>query len=321
MAQWSNFAPFGEFTFSGEPSESEKIYDAQTRALGPAFAGPNDDAETYADSMCFGAARLQIQAAGAQDDPMQVSYLIDDLEHDWRAYHSPGATLSERRAELTYRMAASDGALDTAITAGLSALLGSLFIHQRPMNLIPLLEVTPSAEFPPHSPLRATPIKKITINTMILPGTRSVPYTRDLDDGNPILIGDELVIAPGLFGLDEIVTVIASNASSFSAVFTKPHDNGTRAITGPYCRWSSNQRHTMVVVDSSVLTNSELLTRVHEFMRRTMPAVSTWIVCAETSPGYVGPWIIGGALISQTPIGVSDSESAILTESPIIIPS
>jgi hypothetical protein len=316
MSQWSNFAPFGEFAFSGSQSESEKIYDAQMRALGPAFCGPNDEAETYADSMCLGAARLQLQAAGAQDDPTQVSYLIDELEHDWRVYHAPNATLSERRAELVYRMAASTGALDAALTAGLTALLGSLFVHQRPMNLDPLLEVVPSATFPPHSPNRLTPIKKVTITTSIAPGTVLVPYTSDLNDGNPLLAGEKLIIDPGLLGIEEIVVIQYADSAKFSAAFTEPHTSGTHATTGPFCRWWSNQRHTMVVVDSSVLTNSYLLTKVHQFMRRVMPAVSTWIVCAETSPGYVGPWVVGVSLIGQTPLGVSNGESAILTEVP-----
>lgn len=316
MSQWSNFAPFGEFAFSSETSESEKIYDAQIRALGPAFTGPNDEAETYADSMCFGAARLQLQAAGAQDDPTQVSYLIEELERDWRVYHAPDATLGERRAELAYRMAASSGAFDTAITAGLTALLGALFIHQRPMNLDPLLEVSSSSTFPTHSPPRNTPIKKITINDSISPGSALVPYTSELNDGNSLLIGEKLIVDPGLLGIEEIVIVEYADSVKFAATFTKPHTSGTHATTGPFCRWWSNQRHTMVVVDSSVLTNSNLLTKVHEFMRRTMPAVSTWVVCSETSPGYVGPWIVGSSLIGKTPLGVSDGESAILTEVP-----
>src|SRR5512137_2923242 len=100
MAQWSNFAPFGEFSFGGEDSESERIYNAQTTALGPAFVGSVGEAETYADAMCFGASRLQLQAAGAQDDPEQVNYLIDALEKDWRLRPWPNDTLTDRRAAL-----------------------------------------------------------------------------------------------------------------------------------------------------------------------------------------------------------------------------
>lgn len=316
MSQWSNFAPFGEFAFSGEPSESEKIYDAQLRSLGPAFAGPNDEAETYADSMCFGAARLQIQAAGAQDDPAQVNYLLDEIERDWRVYSPPGATLAERRAELAFRMAATSGATDAAVRAGLTALLGQLLINYRSMNSEMLDEVSLSSTTPEHSPSRATPIKKITLLNSILPGANIVSYTRELDDGNPILIGENLVVAPGLRGQEEIVLVTYVGSGTVGAYFQNPHGALTRAITGPFCGWSSNQRHSLIVVDSSVMTNSILLAKIHEFMRRTTTAVSTWLICPEASSGYVGPWVIGSALIGQTPIGVSDGETAILTEVP-----
>lgn len=316
MSQWSNFAPFGEFRFGGGPSASKKVYDAQMSALGPAFAGPNDEAETYADARCFGVARLQIQAAGAQDDPSQVSYLIDALEKDYRLYHSPDDTLSDRRAALTAAISGTSGSYESAIVAGLTALLGASFVHWRPMNNDPLLEVSLNTALPVHSPSRLTTIKKILITDRIFPGAKTVQYTRLLDDGNHILTGESLVVSAGNLGLEEVVTVTTGGASSFTATFTKPHSAGTRAITGPFCRWISNQRHSLVVVAPAVMTDSYLLNKINEFMRKTMTSVSTWLICTETAPGYVGPWVIGTAEIGRTPIGVSDGETAILTEVP-----
>lgn len=321
MSQWSNFAPFGEFAFSGEDSESEKIYNAQVAALGPAFAGTQAEAETYADSMCFGAARLQIQAAGAQDDPTQVNYLISELEKDWRIYPPPGATLGERRAELAFKQGFANGALETAIEAGLSALLGSLFVNWRPMDRATYNEVTLNTTYPVHSPLRRTVIKKITINDVIFPGIQTVSYTRLLDDGNPILTGETIVVEPGRNGLEDIVTVTAATATTLTADFDLPHDAGVPATTGPMIRWTSNQRHSMVIVHPDVLANNTLLTKVHEFMRRVMTAVSTWIVCPEMltadpvyswypmqegmPTGIVTSFRVGEGFIGQTPIGSS----------------
>jgi hypothetical protein len=303
MSQWSNFAPFGEFAFSGSDSESEKIYNAQTKALGPAFEGAVGEAETYADSMCFGAARLQLQAAGAQDDPTQVSYLIDALERDWRVFPSTGDTIGERRAALAFAMAASTGSFTTAVTAGLTALLGSLFVHFRAMDRDILDEVSLSSAYPPHSPLTNTAIKSIIITTAIMPGAMTVAYTRVLDDGNAILPGEKVVVNPGVNGLEDVVEVTASTPTTFTATFTLPQDANVPARTGPYTRWTSNQRHSLVVVDESVLTNNPLLVKTHEYMRRVMPSVSTWIVCAETIPGIVGPFTVGQGLIGQTPLG------------------
>lgn len=321
MSQWSNFAPFGEFAFNGEDSESEKIYNAQVAALGPAFAGAQAEAETYADSMCFGAARLQIQAAGAQDDPTQVSYLIDALEKDWRIYPPPGATLDERRAELAFKQGFANGALETAIEAGLSALLGSLFINWRPMDRATYDEVTLNTTYPIHSPLRRTVIKKITINDVIFPGIQTVSYTRLLDDGNPIITGETIVVEPGRNGLEDAVIVTAATATTLTADFDLPHDAGVAATTGPMIRWTSNQRHSMAIVHQDVLSNNTLLTKVHEFMRRVMPAVSTWVVCPEMlTADPIVPWYpiqenlptgivksfrVGEGRIGQSPIGAS----------------
>jgi hypothetical protein len=321
MSQWSSLAPFGEFTFNSAPTECEKLYLAQQNSMGPAFAGVAADAETYADAMCFSVARRQIQAAGAQDDPLQVNYLIDAIEKDWRVYPSPESTLDDRRAELAFVQGLANGALDSAITAGLSALLGPLFVNWRPMDRATYDEVSVSSTYPVHSPLRRTPIKKIRIDEVIIPGARTVAYTRLLDDGNPILPGEELVVEPGRNGLEDVVTIAASTPTTLTATFAYTHDAGTPATTGPMIRWTSNQRHSLVIVDTSVLTNSYLLNKIHEFMRRTMPAVSTWIVCAEmktvypAAPGHPFPggqptgivtsFRIGESPIGQAPIGAS----------------
>lgn len=58
----------------------------------------------------------------------------------------------------------------------------------------------------------------------------------------------------------------------------------------------------MVIVDDSVLANAYLVNRVHEFMRKTMPSTSTWIICKESSDGFVGPFTVGDT-VGQTPIG------------------
>ena len=315
MSQWSNFGAFGEFAFSGEDSESEKIYNALTSALGPALTGPVAEAETYADAMSFGAARLQLQAAGAQDDPTQVSYLIEALEKDWRLFAGPVMTLADRRAALVAAMAASYGATNLAVVAGLTTILGTRLIGYRPMSET-LGEISRNSVYPPHSPATNAPIRKIQFNTAISVGLQTVDYTRLIDDGNVIQTGDVLVVEPGRNGVEEYVTVLAASWLSFQAVFSRPHDIWTRATTGPFCRWTGNQRHSLIVVDSSVLTDSVALSKVHQFMRKTMPVVSTWAVCAETSPGYVGPFEVGAGLIGQTPIGVSSGETAILTEVP-----
>jgi hypothetical protein len=318
MSQFSSFAPFGQFEFSSEPKFlGERMYDAQIASLGPAFTGPNDEAETYADAMCYSVASEQITSAGAQDDPSQASYLIDSLMRDYGAPVMSSATLEYKRAILAFYMAASSGSFETAVIAGLTSILGSLLINWRPMNEdapVPQ-EVIPSATYPVYSPPVNSAIKVITINDRILPGVGVVSYTRVQDDGNQILVGEKILIEPGARGIEEVVVAYAVSPGTFTSVFVKTHDPDSRAITGPCCTWSSNARHSMVIVAPSVLTSAPLLNRVHEFMRKTMPVVSTWVVCKESSAGYVGPFKVGDT-VGQTPIGFSSGSTAILTTVP-----
>lgn len=311
--QLSIFAPTGGIVFSSAPSEGSKIYDAMQTALGPAFKVSVDEAETYADAMAFGAAKRQLIAAGQQDDPDNATYLLPALEKDYRLHPMSTDSEHDRRVALKAAMLARNGALETVITAGLNEILGDLFINWRPMQRLDLVEVTTNTTYPAFSPPRNIQYKLIRINDRIFPGSQTVTYTRTLDEGNPIAIGDKVMVDPGRNGIEELVVVTATPGPlSFTATFTKTHDPSAEATTMPVIRWTCNQRHSMVIVDVSVLTNPTLLGRVHEFMRKTMPGVSTWIVCNETSPGYVGPFNSGEGLIGQTPIG----NTALPTEYP-----
>jgi len=303
--QLSAFAPFGGIVFSSAPSEASQIYDAQQTALGPAFQGEVDSAETYADAMCFGVAKRQLIAAGQQDDPDNATYLLDPLEKDYRIFPLSTASEHDRRATLKAAILARNGSYASVVTAGLTNILGSLFIHWRPMNY-GASEVTSNTTYPAFSPPPTVPFKLIKTLDRIFPGLRMVGYVRVQDDGNPILIGEKIMIDAGANGIEEAVTVIGTYAYGglfwLFAMFVNTHEPNVYGCTSPFVRWNCNQRHSMVVVDTSVLSNPFLLNQVHEFMRKTMPVVSTWIVCNETSAGYVGPFNVGQGLIGQTPI-------------------
>jgi hypothetical protein len=255
--------------------------------------------------MCLGVAKRQIIAAGQQDDPDNVTYLLEPLEKDYRIFPLSAASIRDRRMALKAAILARNGSYESVITAGLTDILGSLFVHWRPMNYNHG-EVTSNTNYPAFSPPRNVPCKLIQTLDGIMPGTRSVGYIRIQDDGNPILTGEKVMVDAGVNGIEEVVRVTGTHQYGglywFTGVFRKTHDPGVYSATSPFIRWTSNQRHSMVVVASSVLTNPYLLNQVHEFMRKTMPVVSTWVVCAETSSGHVGPFKIGVSPIGQTPL-------------------
>lgn len=323
--QFSSFAPFGTFAFSSETPPAEKIFDATVEALGPAFQGPNDLAETYADSMCFGVAQAQIDAAGEQDNAETCSYLLPDLEKDWKVYPRAGASDAERRVALGVAMAAHQGASQDAVIAGLRLAIGDRLIHARTMsNDDRLGEVensptTPMPRFPASEPIR-----RVTFPEQIFPGTW--PYIAySLDFGaNPLKAGDVVLVDPGNFQRAEQVTIAAAYPSSvpgtsgiIGATFTQTHDEDTPGLTGPYSWWMSNRRHWMVIVAPGYQLDSETRTLINEFMRKTLPAVSTWDIYEESDPvAHEISTLVVGDGVGCAPLGIPTGPSDPLITDP-----
>ena len=284
--QFSAYAPFGVFRFSAKPSPCKQRHDELRTSLGPAFQGHVQDAINYGIAMAMGTAQLQLEAAASQRDPEQVTYLLDDLERDYQLKPLPTDSVNMRRSALAAIMAVGRGATRAQVEAGLTALLGSLFTGCRWIDL-----ETEAATFPVmrgyFSPA-STPIRHVRINERILPGSRTVSYSPILTDGIPLKVGDWLTIDPGQYGLEERVDIRAATATTFTASYANTHEVGARATTAPWPHWGSTKRHTVVVVDSSVLFIPRLRAQVEWFMRRTMTAVSTWTLCAGTveAPTY-----------------------------------
>lgn len=148
-----------------------------------------------------------------------------------------------------------------------------------------------------------TPIKHVTLSGPILPGTRTVAYTALLTDGNALMTGEWVTVEPGRIGLQERVQITASSATTITATFAYPHDSGVRATTAPWPTWRSTKRHSLVVVnDVSVFTNRTLQAAVHSFMRKVMPASSTWVL-VYSGPGHAGPFSVGSSAIGFSTIG------------------
>lgn len=307
----SAFEPFGFLEFSGQDPLAKRIYDTLRESLGSAFVGASQDAETFADAMCLAAAELQIECAAAQDDPSQVNYLIGEIERDYRIVQSRNSTLEERRAELLAAQLAALGSRFQVIQDGLFAIFGDQLFGWRFMNLDPEdpnSEVKLATNMPQFVPPTVN-IKVIKLTEPVMPGEQTVPYEWVCAFPGGIANRDKFYIEPVSFSAQELVEVTETKQIDgephITATFTKPHQSGTFATTAPQPFWASTRCHCVIVVSDAALGNSNLCAKAHAFLRKTLPATSTWAICQSAGLPYwasFGPFTVGVGRIGQTPI-------------------
>jgi hypothetical protein len=261
---------------------------------------------------------VQREGCAAQKYPAQVTAMIDELERDWKLFPNPNDSMNARREALIAAQAASEGALATSIRTGLSSILGDLFVDWRSMDLD--TEVTLSPSSPPTISPASTAMKFLRLTSLVWPGTAAeFSFTMWKGNENPLKTGDVLTLAPGLCGIQEVVTVTAvqyswTDAGTFWATCSHVHEIGERATTAPWPAWSSNKRSGLVMITDLALMTPTLMARVNAFMRRIMPAVSTWCVCEvdpadadgnATDHDVVLAFAVGTQPIGWSPIGHS----------------
>lgn len=121
--------------------------------------------------------------------------------------------------------------------------------------------------------------------------------------------GDVVCVDGGDWARAENVAVISSDGSgasrSFRAVFTKTHDVGTHATSGPLPLWMNTKRHVLVVVSADAAIDVAVRARVNDHLRRVLRAPTTWSIVRETAPGsgVVGPFTLGASPLGTVPIG------------------
>lgn len=294
---FDRFSPFGIWGFSSAESPCKLVFDTLTESNGDAVQGPVATAITYAMAMGLGVAGLQFQKANEQRNGDTCTDLLPDMERDYLLYPSATASMSERQVALSSAQSAIKGATPDAIDTALTAALGSYYISHDTVDT-PVFYKASYDISPPE-----TPVKLVQITEYILPGSQVVSYTRILDDGNALLVGDILTVSP--IGRHEVVTVTDVTTTTFTATFALTHESGDYATTQSIPVWNSTARHYVVFVKTAALSDNTALARANLAMRRIVPAVSTWAI---TDPDSVYPtvsraWTVGGGLIGLTPIG------------------
>lgn len=314
-SQFSCMAPSG-IRFTRGPSKAKLYYEQLREMWGSLFTDDPDAAiniETFAQAKCLAIASEQLRRAGNQANPRHVTELISKLEKDYRIVPRPGATIQERRSALISARAAKAGALLTAITTGLTAILGDLLIEVVPQpmgavgtggmfpdNVVPDWHSTvPNSGPGTFKPLGAT-FKTVRLTTHTLSGTAGYVFAAGEDV--PLAVGERLTLNPGMTGQTETVDVSTSTASTFTATFTKPHGAGSFATTAAIPIWETGRRFVYVVAAESVFNDAVLLKRVDEYMRKTLGHACGWATVRDTTAGHAGPFVIEESMIGQVPI-------------------
>lgn len=302
MPLFSAYTAFGLFEFSSDESPAESIHKALDTAMGggAAFdikAGSDVEADNYATAMAIAAARSSLRRAGLNMYGATATEKLPQLEAAYGVVPSRTATIAERRAVLAAKYLASRGSREEAIDNALRAALGTDFVF---LYVIPRASVTkwPSTygATPGLFSRIDIPAKTVKLLDPVAPdfsvsGVVTVPYENWVTAHNEELlaVSDRLVIEPENPGGAELVTVTAVAGSgstrTFTATFTKPHEQNCAATTRPTPFGLSTRRHYIVILKTAAAVDNEKRRIANAVMRAAVRGVSTWSVVHESTDG------------------------------------
>jgi len=285
--KFSAFARFSSgLRFSSKPSHGEAIYRAMMDAYGGAFAtteGSHDEARVYADAMALARVRYTTERAANQMRGSTALEMLPVLERKLGLVPSPKATVLERQAAVQARQVLPKGATRVAIEQALTAAIGADFLCYRTTKAAEVLTdpVAPGSG-PGHWVRPSHPAKVVQLASPVaFIGSATVTYAA-ADPAETVAIdeGDQVVVSTNNIGLAELVTVTAAAATTFTATFTKAHDNGDYCTTGPFPYWVSNQRHSVIVVTPAAAIDAEKRRKVNRVMAEVSRGICTWDIAA-----------------------------------------
>lgn len=305
MPAFSAFTGFGHLRFSSRPAHGQRMYEDMVRALGDGKNYSVDfnslaAARLYANALMFARALNAAQRAGQQFRPSRALELLPALEKEYGITPEPDETIADRRPTVAALARVPRGARKDNVDAVMSELLGDDFIAYRP---------TPKTEAV-LGPNRGVYVKPGTprsvfktlgaITTLGTPTT--VSYTPVSGALTRLYAGDRIIIDAGHHDRIEAITVTAATTTTFTATFTKAHDEGVHVATGRHPYFVSTKRHNVFVLSSTAMRSARIRRKANRIIRRLLRGVSTWSLTEETSPGVVGPFEIGVGQIDITHI-------------------
>lgn len=311
--QFTAFAEFGQFTFTGAPCLSQRIYNTIWANLGDNYARDGyTDAKVYATAMALARLVTTQRRLDAQIDPTTALELLPDREREYGLIVPATATIASRRAALAAQMRLPNGCTVPNVLQALADLLGADFVAlnetaQADAVTFPATPNSPGNFVKPSSTRR---LLRLSV-AVTAPGelnTDAVPWiVEKLDGSTPTLadlptVGEWMMVEPEHNTLWERVQVVASEVASGHAqiygTLTHPHHAHARVLTGPWPLWASTKRRTQVRVDEAAALDGPTRRSIDELLAKLFRAVSTWFVA-----GNDGPYELDASPLDITPFG------------------
>lgn len=322
MSTFSVFQDFVAFSFSGNVTRGQRIYESMISSVEKAFdvtPGTYEEARIYANSMGIARARYALERALNQQFAKYAVEMLPVLEDQWSCIPKPTDTIYARQEALALKKLLPRGSRGENVEAQLRAIYGDDFITYRVFNPA---EVLTWPEFPFEGPGtfvtdNSIPKHMKLVEPVVLTGEQIARYATIVDgDPTTVEIGDVFCVEVENLGLAEKITVLDAGEDTrgrwFKAVFSRVHGYEASVVSDAPV-WLSTQRRGIVVVKEASSLDAEKYRRACSVLQSIFRSVTDWAI--------VHPTVAGGTTIGPFTLNVSKIGTATIEALPIIPPA
>lgn len=306
---FSAFARFGHFRFTGKPPVGQVIYRSLREALGAGenlgedtFTGPMAG-KLFATAMALSNVQRTIDRVNRERIPHTAEQMLEQHEGDYRITPPAASTRDDRRATLAVAERLGLGCQPDVLQTALSELLGADLIAIRQPDDTEYV-VWPSNWDTTGPGLWKRPdlvAKWFALTASVAPGLATLAVEQIGPTTEPLRGGEEVIIDPGILGIEERVT-LAAVGSAVTATFARAHDVGAIVTTEPWPVAASSSRHLLIVVTPTISRSRAWRKRSAGVLNKILRAVDRYSLVEEYSPGVLGPFIPGEGIPGITPL-------------------
>ena len=319
MPKLSIFTPIGHLKLSSEPSYGEQLFElgrSSLRGTGKGFSVPRDGrtwAWLYAWAMTLASARILIERAGQQWDPLRTYEYLPIQEAERGSIPQAGWSIQQRRAQLVWMRELILSVSRTTVENKLREIAGDGVLAVIPTAKADITNWPESLGDSPMILARSDlprALAKLS-GTIASAGTVTVEYERlaaNIDF--ELQKGDVVVVEPDNDDRAERVEILSTTngdgTGPYTATFvaTNPHNKGTVLAKQPFPMWAGTKRHTLVVLTDEAAHDPQTRRFVQVVLERMSRGPSTWSIGgANDDNETAGPFLLGISEIGVTPIG------------------